>query len=54
MQDQQLRHSALQQKGGSLREAGDAVQFAEVSPDLSACLNRAPGHAVAHPAGRAI
>jgi hypothetical protein len=38
MQDQQLRHSRLQRKGGSLIEPGNAVQFAEVCFVLSDCL----------------
>ena len=38
MQDQQLSHSRLQRKGGSLLEPGDAVQFAEVCLVLSGCL----------------
>eukprot|EP00825_Cyclidium_porcatum_P015735 TRINITY_DN19018_c0_g1_i1.p2 TRINITY_DN19018_c0_g1~~TRINITY_DN19018_c0_g1_i1.p2 ORF type:complete len:225 (+),score=29.08 TRINITY_DN19018_c0_g1_i1:189-863(+) len=45
MQDQQLRHSALQRKGGSLLEAADAVQLAEVRLVSSNCLIFLSGHA---------
>jgi hypothetical protein len=45
MQDQQLRHSRLQRKGGSLLEPGDAVQFAEVCLVLIDCLNSGGDHA---------
>ena len=38
VQDQQLCHSTLQRKGGSLLDAVNTVQFAEVTGDLSDCL----------------
>jgi hypothetical protein len=43
MQNQQLCHRALQRKGGSLLEAGDAVQIAEVRGVLSGCFKIAGG-----------
>jgi hypothetical protein len=36
---QQVDHRALHDEGGSLEEAGNAVQFAELGGDLIARLN---------------